>query len=260
MASKMIKPKVIILSGYGLNCEEETAYAFELAGARAEIVHINDLIAKKKKLSSYQIMAVPGGFAYGDDTGSGLAYANKLRNHLSADIQKFIESDKLAIGICNGFQVITQLGLVPGVLTFNAGGRYIDRWVDLKVTGKSPWLEGIKILSIPIAHGEGNYYADQKTLKQMEKDGSAALEYTEAEICKYQDLPANPNGSVKNIAGVTSHNGRVLGLMPHPERGIFFEQLPHAAYLREKYRRAGKTPPKFTQSLQIFKNAVNYFK
>jgi phosphoribosylformylglycinamidine synthase len=256
----MIKPKVIILSGYGLNCEEETALAFELAGAKVEIVHLNDLIAKKKKLSSYQIMAVPGGFAYGDDTGSGKAYANKMRNHLSADIKKFVESEKLVIGICNGFQVISQLGLVPGALTFNSGGRYIDRWVDLKVVGKSPWLVGIKTLSVPIAHGEGNYYADKKALAELKENKAIGLEYTAGEICKYQNLSANPNGSLQNIAGVTAYNGRILGLMPHPERGMFFEQLPNAPLLREKYRRTGRKPEKFTGSLQLFKNAVNYFK
>lgn len=256
----MKQPKVIVLSGYGLNCEEETAFAFELAGAKADIVHINDLISKKKKLANYQIMAVPGGFAYGDDTGSGRAYANKLRNHLFADIQKFVESDKLVIGICNGFQVITQLGLVPGALTFNSGGRYIDRWVDLKVVGKSPWLEGIKTLSVPIAHGEGNYFADSKTLRKMKEGKALALEYIEGEVCKYQDLPANPNGSIKNIAGALAYEGRVLGLMPHPERGMFFSQLPNAPYLREKYKRSGKSVPKFAGGLQIFKNAVNYFK
>lgn len=256
----MKQPKVIVLSGYGLNCEEETAVAFELAGGKADIVHINDLIAKKKKLSSYQIMAVPGGFAYGDDTGSGRAYANKLRNHLFADIEKFVKADKLVIGICNGFQVITQLGLVPGALTFNSGGRYIDRWVDLKVTGNSPWLKGIKALSVPIAHGEGNYYADKRTLAKLKADKAVAFEYTTGEICKYQDMPANPNGSIENIAGVLAFDGRVLGLMPHPERGMFFAQLPHAPYLREKFRRTAKVPTKYTEGLEIFKNAVDYFK
>lgn len=256
----MKQPKIIVLSGYGLNCEEETAHAFALAGGKAEIVHINDLISGKKKLSSYQIMAVPGGFSYGDDTGSGKAYANRMKNHLWKDIEKFVESDKLVIGICNGFQVITNLGLVPGALTFNSGGKYIDRWVDLKVVGSSPWLKGIKKLSVPIAHGEGNFTADKKTLVEMKKHKQIALEYIKGEISTMQNLPANPNGSMLNIAGVTSYEGRVLGLMPHPERGMNFEQLPHSPLLREKYKRLGKKPKPYTISLQIFKNAINYFK
>lgn len=256
----MKQPKVIVLSGYGLNCEEETAYTFELAGGKTDIVHINDLIDGQKKLSNYQIMAVPGGFAYGDDTGSGKAYANKLRNHLMGDIQKFVDSGKLVIGICNGFQVITQLGLVPGALTFNSGGKYIDRWVDLKVKGKSPWLAGIKTLSVPIAHGEGNFYASSQTLRKMKEQKAVALEYIEGEVCKYQGLPANPNGSVKNIAGSLAYEGRVFGLMPHPERGMFFVQLPHAPLLREKLHRSGKAPAKYADGLKIFMNGVNYFK
>src|SRR3990172_7255824 len=126
------KPKIIIMSGYGLNCEEETKFAFELAGGVADIVHINDLIAKPKILAKYQILAFPGGFSYGDDTGSGKAYANKLKNHLQNELQEFLTHDTLAIGICNGFQIMTNLEILPGALTHNKNGQYIDRWVDLK--------------------------------------------------------------------------------------------------------------------------------
>src|SRR5689334_12935213 len=149
------KPKVIVMSGYGLNCEEETKFAFEIAGASADIVHLNDLIASPATLREYNILAFPGGFAYGDDTGSGKAYANKFKNHLSTELEEFLKRDTLVIGICNGFQIITSLGIAPGALTFNSGGKYLDRWVDLRVVGKSPWLKGIKTLSVPIAHGEG---------------------------------------------------------------------------------------------------------
>src|SRR5258708_9227606 len=128
-----IPPKVMVLAGYGLNCEDETKYAFELAGAKAEIVHINDLVARIKSLNSYQILAIPGGFSYGDDTGSGKAYANKLKNHLAKKLSEFAQADKLIIGICNGFQILTHLGLFPGALTFNDNNRYTDRWVDVKI-------------------------------------------------------------------------------------------------------------------------------
>ena len=253
------KPRAIILSGYGLNCEEETKLAFELAGATADIVHISDLIADKRRLNKYQILAIPGGFAFGDDTGSGKAYANKLKNNLWKEIEAFDQRDTLTIGICNGFQVLTNLGVLPGALLANDSVRYIDRWVDLKVAGKSPWLAGIKTLSLPIAHGEGKYYADARTMARLKKKNQLGMKYMKGEICNLQNLPANPNGALENIACVTSEDGRILGMMPHPERGIFFTQLPHWTLLKEQYRREGKKLPQEASGLQIFKNAVKYF-
>lgn len=256
----MMKPKAIILSGYGLNCEEETAYAFALAGAQAKIVHINDLIDGLVKLGQFQILAVPGGFAYGDDLGSGKAYANKLNNHLGEQLLKFAQNDKLIIGICNGFQILTQTGLLPGALVFNDNARYTVRWVDVKITGPSPWLSGIDQLCFPIAHGEGKFFADKKTLNQLKKNHQVAVKYCKGEISTLQNLPANPNGSLENIAAVTNYDGRVLGLMPHPERAIFFTQLPHWTLLKEKMVRTGEKIPKFTEAFKIFENAVNYLK
>ncbi|MEK7133573.1 MAG: phosphoribosylformylglycinamidine synthase I [Patescibacteria group bacterium] len=253
------KPHVIIFSGYGLNTEDETKFAFESVGATADIVHINDLIAKPALLKKAQILVMPGGFSYGDDTGSGKAYGNRLKQHLGEAIEEFLERDTLMIGICNGFQIITTAGFVPGALLTNNSGRYLCRWVDLEVTGESPWLKGIKTLSIPIAHGEGNYFAPPETLAQLKKDGATALTYVEGETAKHFNMPANPNGSLENIAGVTSHNGRVLGLMPHPERAVRFTQLPHWTHLREEYVRQGKALPQEGPGLQLFRNAVNYF-
>lgn len=260
--TEKIKPKVLVFSGYGLNCEEETKYAFELAGGTADVVHINDLIDGRKKLRNYQILAFPGGFSYGDDTGSGKAYANKVKNHLSTDITDFVSKDKLIIGICNGFQILTSLGLLPGALTFNDKARYINRWVDLKIEGNSlssPWFNGIKAISLPIAHGEGKFCADRKTLKIMNAARNIVARYTEGEICKYQDLPANPNGSLEDIAGITAYGGRVLGMMPHPERALFTTQFPQFSYLKEKSRREKKKLPENGPALQIFRNAVSYF-
>lgn len=248
----MKKIKVIILSGYGLNCEEETQFAFKWAGrvekkkVEADIVHINDLIAKPNMLSEYQIMAFPGGFSYGDDTGSGKAYANKFKNHLSKELAEFLSRDTLAIGICNGFQIMTNLGILGGALTYNKNGKYIDRWVDLEVKGNGPWLKGIKKLSIPIAHGEGRYVISEP------KDTQIAFKYAKGPICKFQNLEKNPNGSDYDIAGVLAYNGRVLGLMPHPERAMFSHQSP----LWFKNKRGKKEG----DGLQVFKNAVKYFK
>jgi phosphoribosylformylglycinamidine synthase len=245
------KPKIIILSGYGLNCEEETKFAFEWAGGSADIVHINDLIKNPKMLSEYQILAFPGGFSYGDDTGSGKAFANKFKNHLKKELTKFLSRDTLAIGICNGFQIMTNLGILPGALTFNKNRQYLDRWVDLKAEGKSPWLSGIKKLSIPIAHGEGHYVISSREYKEMKKNREIAFVYEKGEICHFQNLEKNPNGSDYDIAGVLAYNGRVFGLMPHPERAMFSHQNPLWSM--------NKKIPKEGAGLQIFKNAIKYF-
>ncbi|MFA6383295.1 MAG: phosphoribosylformylglycinamidine synthase I [Parcubacteria group bacterium] len=255
----MRKPKVLILSGYGLNCEEETKFAFELAGAEGRIVHINDLIDGSVKLKNFQILAIPGGFSYGDDTGSGKAYANKIKNHLQKEINDFVKEDKLVIGICNGFQILTNLGLLPGALNFNDSARYTDRWVDIKIEGESPWLVGIKTLSVPIAHGEGKYFTDKKTLAKLKKEKRITAKYFKGEICRYQDYPANPNGALEDIAGVLGAGGKILGMMPHPERAMFFTQLPNWPYLKEKYKREGKKIPIYGPGLKIFQNAVKYF-
>ena len=292
------KPKIIVLSGYGLNCEEETAAAFVLAGGEADIVHINDLVEEPKKLSRYQILAIPGGFSYGDDIGSGKAFANKLNNHLKKQLLEFTSKDKLMIGICNGFQILTNLGLLPGALTFNDNNRYTDRWVDVKMTQPkvssrpsaaesrdpekskdwipdslsdalktsgmtatvSPWLTGIKSLSLPIAHGEGKFVAADETLSAIKKQKQIAGVYYKGDICGYQNLQPNPNGSTLDIAAITSPNGKILGIMPHPERAMFFTQSPDWPLKKEKLIRAGKPLPKYGEGLQIFKNAINYFK
>lgn len=265
------KPKIIIMSGYGLNCEDETKFAFEWAGGLADIVHINDLIKKPKMLLEYQIIVFPGGFSYGDDTGSGKAYANKFKNHLAKELAEFLSRDTLAIGICNGFQIMTNLGILPGALTYNKNGKYIDRWVDLEVKGNSPWFGNMKKtrpnparqshsggdclvgrVSLPIAHGEGHYVIGKKEYKNLQKNKQVAFIYAKGEICKFQNLKKNPNGSDFCIAGVLGYNGRVLGMMPHPERAMFVHQNPMWFVNKKKIKEG--------EGLQIFKNAIHYFK
>lgn len=253
------KPRVLIFSGFGLNTEEETAFAFERAGAAASIVHLNDAIARPALLADAQILVFPGGFSYGDDTGSGKAYGNRVRGHLGEKIEEFLERDTLMIGICNGFQIVTSAGFLPGALTPNETPRYLCRWVDLEVTGTSPWLEGVSRLSVPIAHGEGRYVAPPETLAQLKAEGAIALRYASGEMAQHFGLPANPNGSTEGIAGITARKGRVLGLMPHPERAVRFTQLPHWTYLRESFVREGKPLPEEGPGLKIFQNAVRYF-
>ncbi len=264
----MTKPNTLVLTGYGINCDEETKFAFEKAGAKADLVHINDLIETPKRLDDYQIVAFPGGFSYGDDTGSGNALAWKIRNNLG--IEKFIKGDKLVIGICNGFQVLANLGLLPALneqygqrqvaLNHNDSARYSDRWVDLEFNGKSPWTKDVGRISLPIAHGEGNFYASPRVLKEIKARELVAARYVEGEICRYQCLPANPNGSLDDIAGITDESGKILGMMPHPERAIDFTHLPHWTLLKEKYTRAGREIPDEASGIMIFKNGVNYFR
>jgi phosphoribosylformylglycinamidine synthase len=256
----MKTPRTLIFSGYGLNCEEETKTAFELAGAEADIVHINDLIAKPKLLEQYQIAAIPGGFSYGDDTGAGKAYGSRMRQHLGEELEEFLSRDTLMIAICNGFQIATSAGILPGALVTNDSGRYSCRWVDMEVKGYSPWLKGITKISLPIAHGEGKYVAPKETLDALKKNDAVALKYVSGEISEHFDLPANPNGATQDIAGVTARSGRILGLMPHPERGVRFTSMPHWTYLKEQYLRKGKKLPHDGPGVQIFKNAVEYFK
>jgi len=265
----MAKPFVLALSGYGINCEEETKYSFELVGARADIVHINDLLDGHKSLEDYQILAFPGGFSYGDDTGSGNAFAHRMKNHLWEQVASYAQKDRLIIGICNGFQIMVHLGLLPAMegeygqrqaaLTFNKSARYMVRWGDLAVGSDSPWLKDIKKISLPIAHGEGKFFTSESALRELRTKSLIALKYVAGEMCAYQNLEPNPNDSLDDIAGITDPSGRLLGMMPHPERAIEFTQLPNWTWLREKYKREGQKSPKHGPGLKIFENAVKYF-
>ena len=266
----MAKPRTLVMSGYGINCERETEFAFNLAGAEPERVHINDLIDGRRKLADYQILAFPGGFSYGDDTGAGKAFANKVRGNLFGDVRRFVDDGKLIIGICNGFQILTQIGLLPAfdgnygekrvALVHNDSARYIDRWVDLQLFNTNIWTGDLGKVRLPIAHGEGKFYADPAVLERIHAKGLVAAQYVRGEICDHFDLPSNPNGSLDDIAGIGDESGRVLGFMPHPERAIRFTQLPHWNFLREKYKRTMQEVPEEAEGIQIFRNGVNYFK
>jgi len=268
----MIVPKVLVFSGYGLNCEEETLFAFEHVGATGDIVHINDLIDGTYKLDEYQIMAIPGGFSYGDDTGSGNAFANRVRNNLWESVLDFVAKDTLVIGICNGCQALANLGLVPALegkwgerniaLEHNSTARYQCRWVDLKVSSeKSIWLRDIKTLHIPVAHGEGKFSMGEDALAKLKEKDMVAAHYIKpsGELAD-GEFPYNPNGSLEDIAAVCDDTGRVLAMMPHPERGMFFTQREDWPLLKEQYKREGKELPQEADGMQVFRNAVEYFK
>ena len=265
------KPKALILTGYGINCDWETEFAFNQAGAKAERVHINDLIAGEKKLSDYQVLAVPGGFSYGDDLGSGKVLANKIRAHLRDEILEFVAGDRLVLGICNGFQVLVKSGLLPQptpelnqtvTLTFNLSGKYEDRWVWLSGrSDKCVFTTGIERIYLPVAHGEGRFFADDKELSSLKKNDQIAFQYV-----NYRGKPArgnfpeNPNGSVLDIAGICDPTGRIFGMMPHPERFLYFTSHPNWEREKELLSRQGKKLPEEGDGFRIFQNAVNYFR
>ncbi|MBD3360740.1 phosphoribosylformylglycinamidine synthase I [Candidatus Peregrinibacteria bacterium] len=267
-----MQPKALILTGYGINCEEETAKCFEIKGADADIIHINDLIDDSKILNDYQILAFPGGFSYGDDTGSGNALANKIRNNLSDEILSFAQKDKLIIGICNGFQIVANLGLVPATdkqygkreaaLMHNTTARYICRWIDLKNHSKKCiWTREIDLIHLPVAHGEGNFYTEEKTLKKIKEKDQIVFKYIKPNgKPANQEFPFNPNGAMEDIAAVCDESGKILGMMPHPERFSTFTNEDMWELKKEKLIREDHTIPKEGDGLKIFENAVFYFK
>jgi phosphoribosylformylglycinamidine synthase I len=254
--------KAVILRTAGTNCDYETAAAFELAGAKAERVHINRLISGDVKLDDYQIMAVPGGFSYGDDIASGKILANELKNKLGEQIQKFASEGKPVIGICNGFQVLVKMGLLPdevsfsqtATLTFNDSDKFECRWVNLGANkkNKSFWVKGLpSVIQLPVAHGEGKFVAStKKTLADIEKNNLVAFRYVDGSG-KQATYPLNPNGAVNAIAGISNKKGNVFGLMPHPERYVYALQHPS---------KVGQLKTEYGWGLQMFKNAVEYCK
>ncbi|MCK4882053.1 MAG: phosphoribosylformylglycinamidine synthase I [Candidatus Omnitrophica bacterium] len=263
------KPKVIVLRTAGTNCDVETAFAFESFGAQVNSVHINKLFSGDVHLKDYHILAIPGGFTYGDDIESGRILANELRIRLGEDLKQFIGDGKLIIGICNGFQVLVKSSILPGVpdkkgkegdgpsqkatLINNDSGKFEDRWCYLKVQGKSVWTEGLDdTVYYPVAHAEGKFVPrDKDVLDRLNTNGQVAFRYC-GPIGKRAAYPGNPNGSVEDIAGITDPTGRVLGLMPHPERHFLFTQHPYWSRLDANGR--------YGQGAKIFKNGVDYIK
>ncbi len=269
----MAKPATLVLTGYGINCEEETAFAFEIAGSDAKIIHINDLIENRRMLDDFQVLVFPGGFSYGDDTGSGKALANRIKNNLFEEIKKFAERDTLTLGICNGFQVLANLGLLPQIeefngkasiaLEYNKSFRYQCRWVDVIIEKDSPsvFTNGIEKMHIPVAHGEGNFYAPEDILCKIESMNLVSMRYIKNDGSRAcSEFPFNPNGSMNDIASICSPDGRIMGMMPHPERGMFFTQRDDWTLLKEEYIRKGNEIPVYSDCITLFKNAVEYFK
>ena len=261
--------KALVLAGYGLNCEEETLHAFEYNGLFGQIIHINDLIENPKELENAQILAIPGGFSYGDDTGAGNGYAQKLKLTLMDQLLSFIERDTLTIGICNGCQILTNLGLTPPkganygerhtAVTYNASARYQCRWIDLEITNDSPWLQGVKTMHIPVAHGEGRFMMEDDTLKTLQDNNQIAAIYTKDGEPANGEFPFNPNGSIADIAAMTDPSGRVLEMMPHPERGMFTTQRNDYMEIKDAAQRNKETVSDTADGMALFANAAAYF-
>lgn len=238
--------KALILRAAGINCNSETEQAFRMAGADTEQVHVNELISGEKNLSDYHALAIPGGFSYGDYVAAGTILANQLSTRLKNQIDEFVEKGKIIIGICNGFQVLVKMGLLPGegmkaTLTNNDSGKFECRWVKLVSAGESPLTRGIDELSVPVAHGEGKFVTDD--LSRLEENKQIIFKYSSS------DYPENPNGSMGDIAGITNREGNVIGLMPHPERHLTCDN--HPEWQRRNYCRSG-------EGLELFRNVVEY--
>lgn len=237
----MTKVRAVVLRAAGINCDMETEHALGLAGADAECQHINALIGDPGLLDACQILVFPGGFSYGDDVAAGRILANQVMHHLQEAVLRFIEQGKLVLGICNGFQVLVKAGILPGfadsqrqdtvTITYNDSGKFEDRWVYLAPqTQRCVFIEPETRIYLPIAHGEGKVVTvSPEVLNRLETEGHVAYTYVDADG-QPGDYPVNPNGSTHGIAGLTDTTGRVLGLMPHPER--FVTETHHPRWSR----------------------------
>ncbi|MEE8360478.1 MAG: phosphoribosylformylglycinamidine synthase I, partial [Candidatus Omnitrophota bacterium] len=246
----------------GTNCDMESAFAFRLVGAKVDTVHINRLKSGEYRLNDYHILVIPGGFTYGDDIASGKILANELRSGLSGDLKRFLSDGKLILGVCNGFQVLVKAGLLPNfegdaaeidaTLNLNDSARFEDRWVYLQRYDKkkSAWTKYVKdIIYLPVAHGEGKFIPkDKKTLARLKENGQIAFRYVNGKS-KPAGYPWNPNGSIDGIAGILDPSGRILGMMPHPER--FIQRTQHPRWTREKIKEEG-------DGLAVFRSGVKY--
>ncbi|MGI6393446.1 MAG: phosphoribosylformylglycinamidine synthase subunit PurQ [bacterium] len=262
----MGKANVLILTGYGINSDVETGWAFEMAGAdKVERVHLNRVIDGTVKLEEFQILIFPGGFSFGDHVSSGKVLGLKVRKEMGEGLKKFILDGKLVLGICNGFQTLVKMGVLPGdpenvyktqvaTLAHNDSAKYETRWVRIKANpaNKSPFLKGIESFDVVVRHGEGKFVAPRNSLREMRNENLIAFQYVDKNEEPTRSYPENPNGSDLAIAGITNSRGNVLGLMPHPE--VFISGTQHPHWTRNN------TGSEKGAGLQLFENAVLFAK
>ncbi len=264
--------RALVLTGFGLNCDLETAHALQGAGAQVDRVHLNELSEGEKKLHHYQIFVVGGGFSWGDEHGAGVIMAMRIKHRLQEDLLAFIGNGGLVLGICNGFQVLVNLGVLPGFATGsfrrqvaligNDCGQFRDQWVNLIPNTSSPcvFTQGLENMEMPIRHGEGKFFAEPGILERLREGNQVILTYARVEGGPAKgEFPFNPNGSLEDIAGICDPTGRVAGLMPHPEAYIHGTNHPDWTYLREKLGRQGRPFPHEGAGILLFRNAVNHF-
>ena len=266
--------KALVLTGYGLNCDYETDYSLKLADAQSHRVHINDLIGEKERLEDFHILVLGGGFSWADDHGAGVLLAAKIKFNLAAQLERFIHSGGLILGICNGFQALVNLGLLPAfnknyserrvALIANKSGNFIDAWVDLKVNPLSPcvFTKGMSQIELPVRHGEGLFYASNEDMTALSEENRIVLQYADRSGAPAKGVwPLNPNGSLKDAAGLCDPTGRIFGLMPHPEAFNHFTNHPNWTGKKEALAREGrKTADEGGDGLQIFRNAVDFIR
>ena len=251
--------KALILTGYGINCEAESRYSIVKSGGNADIMHINKVMESPKILESYNMLMIPGGFSFGDDLGSGKVFGNKMRFRIHDQLEDFIKRGNLVMGVCNGFQIMVKMGILPEpdfrqrvTLTNNDSGHFEDRWVILKANSQSPCIftKGIDRILVPVRHGEGKFIPkDETALSELKANNQIVFQYVD-ENSDLAGYPYNPNGSMMNIAGICDKSGRIFGLMPHPEAFNIVENCPFWV----------KGVIKEPMGLSIFKNAVAYMK
>jgi len=259
--------RVLIITGLGLNCEAETEAAFRSAGASPERVHLLDLLDGKedRKLADYAILAFIGGFAFGDHLGAGFVFANKIRWKLYDQLVEFIEGGGMAIGICNGFQTMVRLGMLPGfdgdyrtprvTLAPNDRLGYRDAWVSLSFDPGSPcsWTTGLERMDCPVRHGEGKFLTESdEVLQRLQVGHQIVTRYVDRKGLPTQEWPDNPNGSPGAVAGICDPTGRLFGIMPHPEAYLY--PFQHPQWSRRRY--TGDVP-QHGEGLAIFRNGVD---
>ena len=272
--SKNSDINALVLCGYGLNCDIETAHALELAGANASRVHINSMIDGSVDLSDFPLMVFVGGVAWGDGHGAGVIQAVRMKNNAGEKLLKFVDDGNLVMGICNGFQTIVNLGLLPGfdgnykdrsvALTFNDCGNFRNDWVHLNINDKSPcvFTKGLSRIELPIRHGEGKFVADDAVIDRLTNDNQVVCRYATPDGNPAAGrFPDNPNGSMQDIAGICDPTGRIFGLMPHPEAFNHNTNHPDWARRRELMTR-GQTPAKasLTTGIRLFESAASYLR
>jgi phosphoribosylformylglycinamidine synthase len=262
-----------VITGFGINCEEEMAAAYRLSGAEAQIVHINDILVDGFSIHDFDIVNFPGGFSFGDDIASGKVMANKVKykqlpsgNTFIGELQQFLAKGNYILGICNGFQMLVKMGLLPDIqesgeqevtLTGNDSGQFEDRWCYCKVSAdvQSPFLQGIDRLYLPVRHGEGKVvFKDDVTRQAMVSNGLNCVSYCDPDGTPTDVYPFNPNGSELQCAGLTNASGQILGMMPHPEAFLSLYNHPNWGQLKRRNPDISEDG----EGLQIFKNIVRH--